>query len=166
MARFDPAPRFTGARLAAGAFAGLVGGLAFGVLMMLPALAGAPAFDGMGMMTLLASLVGTGHLGILWGLHAVASAFFGLVFATFVSPTSPRRAALLGLAWGVILWLVNVMLLLPMLAGVPFGFDASAAYNLLGHLAYGGALGIAYAAFFREEVGYMRDHRKTGRAAP
>lgn len=166
MARFDPAPRFTGARLLAGTFAGLVGGLAFGVLMTLPAVLGSPAFDGVGMMTLLSRLVGTEHLGVLWGMHAIASALFGLLFATVVSPTTPRRAVMLGLAWGALLWLVNVVVLLPLLAGVPFGFGASAAYNLLGHLAYGGALGVAYAAFFREEVGYIRDHPKAGRAAP
>lgn len=145
-------------RLVAGALAGLAGGVAFGVLMVVPAVGDAQAFDGIGTMTGLSRLLGTDHLGILWGAHAVLSILFGVAFALLVRPLHARRTVPMGLAWGALLWLVNGVLLVPLLMGGSLRLDGGAVFNLLGHLAYGGVLGLAYVAFFREEEGLMRDH--------
>lgn len=154
--RPETVPRLSAPRLAAGAFAGLVGGVAFGVLMILPAITGA-GLESMGMMTLLSRLLGSPDLPVLWVIHVVNSAVFGVIFALFVAPRGGRRVVLLGLAWGVLLWLVGAFLLLRLLTGEPLALTAAVLYNLLGHLAYGAVLGLTYAAFFREEVGLLRD---------
>lgn len=165
--RSDVAPRFSVPRLAAGALAGLVGGLAFGALMVLPAVTGAGLED-TGMMTLLSRLIGTDSLPILWGVHVLASAVFGLAFAAFVAPHEWRRTLPLALLWGALLWLVGAFLLLRVLTGEPLAFEVGLLYNLLGHLVYGAVLGSSYVALFREELGVLRDRdeRRAHRAMP
>lgn len=167
--RIDSAPRFSGARLGAGAFAGVAGGLAFGVLMIAPAVIGnSDDFDGMGMMTQLAALLGTSSLPLLWVAHVVASALFGLLFAAFVAPRDARRTIPLAMAWGFALWIVGAFLFLRAFTGAPIAFDLTIAYNLLGHLVFGAVLGLVYVAFFREEQDVMRERRhvRAQRPAP
>ena len=155
--RYDLAPRPTLPRLAAGAIAGLVGGLAFGVLMILPAITGG-GLEETGMMTQVALLTGTTSLPLLWGLHVLASALFGLLFALVVAPRGWRHALPRALLWAGLLWLVGAFLLLRVLTGQPLALTGAVLYNLLGHLAYGAVLGVTYPAILREEMGALRDH--------
>lgn len=157
--------RLGGARLAAGAAAGLAGGLAFGFLMIAPAIMGDNAsFEGTGMMLLLARLLGTDAILATWGVHLLNSAIFGVVFALLVRPGGFRRDALLGAAWGFLLWLGGAFLLLRTLTGTPLVLDAQALYSLLGHLVYGAVMGFVYVAFFHEEEGLLRRARASRRA--
>lgn len=163
LAASQPAPRLSVARLLAGVFAGLVGGLAFGVLMAAPAVAEGGSFNGMGMLTLVSRVLGTESLGVLWSVHLLNSALFGLVFALLVAPRRAGRTVLLAMGWSFLLWLVGAFVLLRTLAGESLRLDAAAVFNLAGHLAYGIALGLAYGAFHREEVVLLHDHPEIGR---
>lgn len=154
----DPRPRFSGPRLAAGAFAGGVGGLAFGILITLQLMRGSYAPDGMAGM--IAKLLRTDNALIVWGAHLVAAAVFGLAFAAFVAPWRPRRAIPLALAYGALLWLFADFLALRLLTGFPLILDAPAFIELAGHLLFGLALGIVYVAFFRQEDRYVGEHRE------
>jgi hypothetical protein len=145
----DPRPRFTGPRLAAGAFAGMVGGLAFGILMTLQIMRGPYAPDGMAGM--IARLLGTDNELLVWGAHLAAAAVFGTIFAAFVAPYRARRAIPLALAYGVFLWLFAAFLGLRLLTGTPVALSPSALYDLAGHLVFGLTLGAVYVAFFRQE---------------
>jgi hypothetical protein len=143
--------------MVAGVLAGLAGGLAFGVLMILPVITGR-GLSQTGLLSQLSRLVGTEDLGVLWSIHAAMSAFFGVLFAAFVSPRDRRRVVPLAMAYGVLLWLFGAFLALRILVHEPLVITGALLYNLLGHLAFGAALGLSYLALFREEVGILRDH--------
>lgn len=155
--RLDPTPRLTAARMVAGALAGLAGGLAFGVLMILPVITGR-GLSQTGLLSQLSRLVHTDDMGVLWSIHAAFSVLFGLVFAAFVRPRGARRVVGLALAYAVLLWLFGAFLTLRLLVGEPLALTPALLYNLLGHLAFGAGLGLSYVALFREEVGILRDH--------
>jgi len=126
------------------AVAGLAGGLAFGVLL-----------QSMGMMPTIAALYGAESAAIGWVAHLFHSVVFGLVFAAAAVRTDYRDAdtgtfAVLGAAYGVVLWLVAAAVLMPLWLGA-LGLDAPSVPNLdvaslAGHLVYGVVLGAAFAA--------------------
>ncbi|GEM_PF-6386837 len=158
----DPRPRFGRARIAAGAFAGAVGGLAFGILLTLQIMRGPYAPDGMAGM--IARVLRTDNELAVWGAHLAAAALFGAVFAAFVAPSRPRRTIPLAVAYGVLLWFFAAFLALRLLAGVPLALSRSALFDLAGHLVYGLVLGGVYVAFFHQEDRYVRDHRTRANA--
>lgn len=102
-----------------------------------------------------------------WGIHLAFCALFGAVWATFAGIGRVRRHVLTpttgmatGMFYGVTLWVVNVGLLMPLFAshlvgdvGLPFpyllAFDSLMA--LIGHMMWGGILGLGY-PLVREEL--------------
>lgn len=133
----------------AGVIGGLIGGLAMGAIlwMMQPAvIAGAIA----GMYTLQGALIG-------WVAHLVHSVIFGVIFAAILSlPVLARYAdtvwpsAILGLIYGVILWVVAAGLVMPVWL-MAVGFPAPPPFpnwilpgSLVPHLVYGVLLGGTY----------------------
>lgn len=135
--------------MAAGGVAGLVAGVVFGAMlqmMMTPVIAVA-----------IPALYGLSGLAAGWVIHLVHSVVFGLVFAVIVSTTSLRRfaekwstGAVLGLAYGVLVWIVAAAIVMPLWLGV-VGFPEVPPLpnlnpqSLVGHLVYGLLLGVGYA---------------------
>ena len=70
---------------------------------------------------------------------------FPLVYADVLYAWLPGGPAVKGLAWGVILWLLAQVMVMPMMGGgffsMAMGGMMAAAGSLIGHLLYGGILG-------------------------
>ncbi|WP_238012336.1 hypothetical protein KZZ52_49040 [Dactylosporangium sp. AC04546] len=125
------------ARIAAGAAGGLVGGIMFGVLMQM-----------MGMITIVAMLVGSTSAVLGWLVHLAISAFIGTTFAILFArwATSPVTSAMIGMGYAAVWWVLGTLLLMPVRLGTEvFIFNATAWQGLMGHLMYGLLLGGVYA---------------------
>ncbi|MBI3312112.1 MAG: hypothetical protein HYZ88_01115 [Candidatus Omnitrophica bacterium] len=124
-------------KLIKGAVGGLVGGLAFGLLMGM-----------MGMLPMVAKLVGSGSAVIGFGVHLVISAVIGATYGLFVAD---RWAGLLGGAgYGLLWWFLGPLTLMPFFMGMGFGTHWTLAVavkmlpSLMGHLIYGVILAATY----------------------
>jgi hypothetical protein len=139
MATAHAAPGVTGLvnRGIAGIVGGLVGGVAFGVLMQV-----------MGMIPMVAMLVGSESVGIGWLVHLVISAGIGASFGLLLgaAATGAVRAIGLGAMYGIVWWVLGGLLIMPAWLGMPvFTFNTAAWMSLVGHLVYGLLLGATYA---------------------
>ena len=133
-----------------GAYGGLAGGLLFGAMMGM-----------MGMLPMIGSMVGQPTAGVGFIVHMVNSVIIGAGFAVllgrFVSGTSSGVG--LGLAYGGVWWILGPLTLMPLLMGMGFGVNWNVAAatamvpSLVGHLMYGGVLGVVYAWLRHRDVG-------------
>jgi len=117
-----------GTRVGQGVVAGLAGGIVFGALMAM-----------MGMIGTIAMLVGSSGVAVGWLVHLVISAGFGVVFA-LVLPAGFGTGATVGAGagYGVVLWLIGPLLLMPAMMGMPlFMVNTTAMMSLVGHVLYG-----------------------------
>jgi hypothetical protein len=129
-------------RLVAGIIGGIVGGLAFGALMAM-----------MGMLPMVASIVGSKSalVGFLYHMFnsVIIGAVFGLIFGTFSHTYG--GGALLGLLYGAIWWVLGPMILMPLLLGMGLQFGAACTppmlMSLVGHLIYGLLTGMIYVVY-------------------
>ncbi|MGH3713182.1 MAG: DUF6789 family protein [Micromonosporaceae bacterium] len=124
-------------RLVAGVVGGLTGGVIFGILMQM-----------MGMMPMVAMLVGSKAVAVGWLVHLFNSALFGAIYAVLFGTWADRLGpgAGLGLVYGVIWWILGALLIMPLWLGMAaFQFNTMAWQSLMGHLLYGLALGVVYA---------------------
>lgn len=127
----------TPTRVGAGIVGGLVGGLVFGVLMQT-----------MGMIPMVAMLVGSEAVVVGWLVHLAISAFIGATFAVLFGgyATSVARSTAIGLGYGLAWWVLGALILMPAKLGMDvFVFDTTAWRSLMGHLIYGLLLGAVYA---------------------
>lgn len=125
-------------RVLTGILGGLVGGLGFGVLMQL-----------MDMIPMVAMLVGSESVAVGWIVHLGISALFGLTYAVLFFRWADRIAlgVPLGIAYGVVWWVLGALLIMPAQLGMPtFVLNTTAWQSLLGHAVYGLLLGLTYAA--------------------
>jgi uncharacterized membrane protein YagU involved in acid resistance len=127
------------ARVAAGIAGGLAGGVVFGILMQV--------WDTMPMV---AMLVDSKSVAVGWLVHLFNSALFGAVFALAFGRWAATllAAAGLGLAYGVLWWVLGALLIMPAWLGMNamiFELNTNAWRSLLGHLIYGLLLGVVYA---------------------
>ena len=125
------------ARLAAGVGGGLVGGVMFGILMQM-----------MNMIGMVAMLVGSKAVAIGWLVHLAISVFIGATYALLFArrATGLLPAAVIGMGYGVVWWVLGALLIMPAKLGMPtFRFHTTAWQSLMGHLIYGLVLGIVYA---------------------
>jgi uncharacterized membrane protein YagU involved in acid resistance len=126
-------------RVLAGAVSSLIGGLAFGIMM-----------GTMGMLPMVASLVGSDNAVIGFIVHMVISAIigagFGLVFGA--KALDFGSGALWGAIYGVIWWILGPLLIMPSMMGMGPQFGMAFAppnlMSLVGHLVYGVATGLVY----------------------
>ncbi len=124
-----------------GAYGGIAGGLIFGMLMGM-----------MGMLPMIGSMIGQPTAAAGFAVHMANSVIIGVGFAIvlgrFVSGT-PSGVGF-GLAYGGVWWILGPLTLMPLLMGMGFGVNwnvaAAAAMlpSLVGHLMYGGVLGLVY----------------------
>ena len=125
-----------------GAYGGLAGGLIFGMLMGM-----------MGMLPMIGSMIGQPTAAAGFAVHMANSVIIGVGFAIvlgrFVSGTLSGVGV--GLAYGGVWWILGPLTLMPLLMGMGFGVNwnvaAAAAMlpSLVGHLMFGGVLGLVYA---------------------
>ncbi|MEM9654208.1 MAG: hypothetical protein AAGA65_19090 [Actinomycetota bacterium] len=118
--------------VAAGAAAGIVGGLAFGAAMLQ-----------LGLLPSIALLLRAESDGVGFAVHLVVAGLVGAGFGFLVNRFRPATGEILywGLLYGAAWWLLGAMTLLPLLSGQPIGWDVASAREafpaLVGHLIYG-----------------------------
>lgn len=123
-----------GRRVAAGAAGGVAGGLVFGILMAM-----------MGMLPMIAMMVGSDSAMVGFGVHMVISVLIGLGLTVPLAGllTSYGRGVLIGLAYGALWWVLGPLVIMPTMLGMPmFMIDTAAMWSLIGHLVYGVILAV------------------------
>lgn len=124
-----------GRRLTAGITGGLAGGIVFGMLMAM-----------MGMLVTIGSMLGSQSPWVGFGIHLMISIVYGLVLTLFFATrflTSYGRGTLTGLVYGVVLWIIGPLLIMPMMLGMPvFPFNLTVMLSLMGHMLYGAILAL------------------------
>ena len=137
-------PAWRSQPIVASAIAGVVGGIVMGIMMMVMM----PPMIGM-----IGSLIGQPSLG--WPLHLVFSAIIGAGFGVALLVLGQRApgwgAALgLGLAYGLLWWILGPLLLMPTMMGmgpqIGMAFSGDMLLSLVGHLVYGLITGAAFKA--------------------
>lgn len=112
-----------------GVLAGLAGGLVFGALMAM-----------MGMLPMVAMLVGSTSAVVGAVVHLVISAGLGALFALVVPSLSTGMMAVAGAVYGVVWWVLGPLLIMPTLLGTTqmiFTVDSAALMSLVGHVLFG-----------------------------
>jgi uncharacterized membrane protein YagU involved in acid resistance len=118
--------------VAAGAPAGIVGGLAFGAAMAQ-----------LGVLPTVATLVGLGSSRAGFAVHLAISAVVGAGFGLMVRrlPCGPGETVFLGAAYGALWWFIGPLTLLPLALGQSPAWQVAAAQrefpSLVGHLLFG-----------------------------
>jgi uncharacterized membrane protein YagU involved in acid resistance len=124
---------------------GSLGGVLFGALMPI-----------MGMLEMVAALVGQESVAVGWVVHLGISVLFGagygLTFA--VGSRSWGHAVGFGAVYAVILWVVGALLIMPAWLGMPvFQIGEMQLQSLMGHVLYGLALGLVAQAVIQASGG-------------
>lgn len=124
-----------GRRVLAGVLGGLAGGIVFGMLMAM-----------MGMLSTIASMVGSNSAVVGFGVHLMISMLIGLGLTVLFGNrmlTGYGRGTLVGLGYGAIWWVLGPLVMMPLMMGMPlFAVDLTAMMSLMGHLIYGVMLGL------------------------
>ncbi len=126
-----------GSAVPAGIVGGFAGGIVFGVMMQT-----------MGMIPMIAMLIGSESVAVGWIIHLGISAFIGVTFALLFGARAKRpvAAAVLGLGYGAVWWVLGALLIMPARLGMPtFTLNDMTTNSLVGHLIYGAILGLTYA---------------------
>jgi predicted lipid-binding transport protein (Tim44 family) len=126
-----------------GIVGGLAGGVVFGLLMAI-----------MDMIGMVAQLVGSSSAAVGWIVHLAISSFIGASFAVLLGSRAKTLvpAALVGMGYGVVWWVLGALLIMPAQLGMPvFEFNTTAWQSLMGHLLFGLVLGIVYVVLARRE---------------
>ena len=130
-----------GRQIRAGVLGGLAGGIVFGMLMWM-----------MGMLPMIAGMVGSASPAVGFLLHLLISAMIGVGFGILLDAytITAGRATITGLLYGMVWWIVGPLILMPLMMGMGLGSQWNAAAikaalpSLMGHLIYGGILGFTY----------------------
>ena len=118
--------------------AGVAGGLLFGIMMTT-----------MGMMEMVAGLMGSESIVVGWIVHLAISVIFGAVYAVILGAmtTTYGRGAGLGAVYGLGVWVLGPLLIMPLWMGMsPFVIEQPQINSLIGHAVFGLVLGVVYAA--------------------
>ncbi len=127
--------------VAKGAVAGVAGGLVFGMMMQL-----------MGMIAMIAMMVGSESVAVGWLLHLGISAFIGGSFAVLVGGrlTGFGPGLLYGIGYGIVWWVLGALIAMPAALGMPvFQLNTISMLSLMGHVIYGAILGLVLVALRR-----------------
>lgn len=141
-----------GERVRAGILGGLAGGVVFGMLMAM-----------MGTLPMIAGLIGSKSALVGFVVHMLISAISGLGFGLILGGrvhSAGSSAGLmplgLGALYGLAWWVLGPLVLMPLMMGMGTQFtNAFSAQNLtslMGHLLFGGVLGLTYAALTARRV--------------
>ncbi|MFP5253795.1 MAG: DUF6789 family protein [Actinomycetes bacterium] len=130
-------------RVGYGVVGGIAGGTVFGLLMQM-----------MGMIGMVAQLVGSSSTATGWIVHLAISAFIGASFAVLLASLAKTLVpgALFGMAYGVVWWVLGALLIMPAQLGMPvLEINTTAWQSLMGHLLYGLVLGIVFSQLVRRD---------------
>ncbi|MDN5821875.1 MAG: DUF1440 domain-containing protein [Brachybacterium sp.] len=117
-----------GRRTLAGALGGIAGGLVFGMMMAR-----------MGMLTMIAGMMGSSSAGVGFGIHMMISIVFGIGFSVLAARWlgSWGRSLLAAVVYGIVLWVFGPLLVMPMMMGTAvFAVTGTTMMSLMGHLIY------------------------------
>jgi hypothetical protein len=141
-------------RLGAAITAGLVAGVAFGMMMQMMT---APTPDGgrMSMIAMVGQIVGSPTVAAGWAYHLFNSAVIGAIFGWILGSRASDYTR--GFGWGAVYgfawWILGGLVLMPLLLGMaPFAplmmppMRMVAMGSLVGHLVYGVILGGVFVA--------------------
>ena len=132
-----------GRRLSAGILASLAGGIVFGIMMQM-----------MGMMKVIASMMGSSSDVVGWIIHLVISAIFGVTWLPFAGPSGGWWR---GLIYGAAVWVFGPLLVMPIIMGMPvFQLNQAAVISLVGHLIYGLVTGLVFKPLLGSEAGSVQ----------
>jgi hypothetical protein len=126
-----------------GVIGGLAGGVVFGLLMQM-----------MGMIEMVAQLMGSDSIPVGWVVHLAISSFIGASFAILFGSLAKTLlpAGLFGMAYGVVWWILGALLIMPARLGMPvFEFNTTAWQSLMGHLLFGLVLGLVFSVLVRRD---------------
>lgn len=116
-------------RTIGGVVGGLVGGVVFGIMRQI-----------MGMLGMVAGVVGVDGAGAGWIVHVVIAVLVGVGYGVVSRLVAPKLLAnsLLGLAYGLVWWILGPLLIMPVMIGMPvLMVDGATLISLVGHLVYG-----------------------------
>ena len=124
-----------------GMIGGIAGGIAFGILMGI-----------IGMLPMVAKLVGSGSAVVGFGVHLVISALIGAGYGVLVRDriADLSKGLLAGAGYGFLWWILGPLTLMPLMLGMGFGTHWTLAAatkmlpSLVGHLGYGLLLAAVY----------------------
>lgn len=122
-----------GTALVRGVLGGLVGGVVFGMLMQM-----------MGMIPMVAMLVGSDSVAVGWLIHLGISAFIGASYALLLGGrvTSLATGLGLGVGYGIVWWVLGALIAMPAKLGMPvFAINSMSLQSLMGHMIFGAILG-------------------------
>ncbi|WP_448811827.1 hypothetical protein [Agromyces bauzanensis] len=126
-------------RVIAGVVGGVAGGIVFGMLMAM-----------MGTLPMIAGMVGSDSPVVGFAVHIMISIMIGLGLTVLFGNlllTGYVRGLLVGMVYGAIWWVLGPLVAMPVMFGMPpFTFDATTLPSLMGHLVYGGILGVVAVA--------------------
>jgi uncharacterized membrane protein YagU involved in acid resistance len=125
-------------RILAGGAGGLVGGLAFGVLMQVN-----------GLVLMVAQLFDSRSAAVGWVTHLAISVLFGLTFGLLFGKwlTGRTVTVLAGVGYGYAWWILGALIIMPTWLGTDdmmFRITTGAWQSLAGHVMYGSLLGFGY----------------------
>jgi hypothetical protein len=140
-------------KLGAGILAGLIAGVIFGIMMTMMT---TPTPDGgrMPMMEMVAQVVRSDSLAVGWVYHLFNSALIGAIFGWVLGSGGLGYGGALakGIGYGIFWWILGGQILMPLFLGMePFAalqmapMRSVALMSLVGHVIFGGILGLAYA---------------------
>jgi hypothetical protein len=146
-------------KLGAGILAGLVAGVIFGLMMTMMT---APTPDGgrMPMMAMVAQVVRSDSLLVGWVYHLFNSAVIGAIFGWVLGRggLGYRGALAKGIGYGIFWWILGAQILMPLFLGMgPFAalrmapMRPVAVMSLIGHVIFGGVLGLVYGGLRQSE---------------
>tara|TARA_R100000365_G_C2741148_1_gene69848 strand:- start:1131 stop:1592 length:462 start_codon:yes stop_codon:yes gene_type:complete len=126
-------------RVLAGVVGGVAGGAVFGMLMAV-----------MGMLPMIAMMVGSDVAAVGFGIHMMISIVIGLGLTVLFGNlllTGYLRGLIVGMVYGAVWWVLGPLVIMPMMMGMPlFTVDSTALFSLMGHVIYGGILGVVAVA--------------------
>ncbi len=142
-----------GQRILGGVLGGIAGGLVFGAMMGM-----------MGMLAMIANIVGSDSAGVGFLYHMFNSALIGAIYGLVLGTLSHTygRGAGLGLLYGALWWVLGPLVLMPLMMGMggpQFGMALSPPMlmSLVGHLIFGLLTGLVYAAYAHGRAGVARE---------
>ena len=126
-------------RVLAGVVGGVAGGAVFGMLMAV-----------MGMLPMIAMMVGSDVAAVGFGIHMMISIVIGLGLTVLFGNlllTGYLRGLIVGMVYGAVWWVLGPLVIMPVMMGMPlFTVDSTALFSLMGHVIYGGILGVVAVA--------------------
>lgn len=120
-----------------GVVGGVIGGIVFGMLMQM-----------MGVMPMIAMMVGSESVVVGWVIHLIISAVTGALFVVTLGKnvTTFGKGAGMGVIYGMIWWVLGALIIMPVVLGmgVQFAnaFDQMRLMSLMGHAIFGAIIGV------------------------